>query len=115
MGGVKSGILLVLAIPFALYVAWQINGVVRTDLVLSELPPDRGAPKEKHTEARTKAAAWAGEAKKAAEVAWQYRVATPNDASPDEAVTGVVRASATRSADLNDLDLFLAGVERPNF
>lgn len=111
----KGGLLLLLGIPFALYVAWQINGVVRTDLVLSEVPADRGGSKEQLAAARAKAAAWAVEARKAAAVAWQYRPAAPEDASADEAAAGLIRASATRSADLDDLDRFLSGVENPTF
>ena len=110
-----AGLLLLLSVPFALFAAWQVNGVVRTDMIVSDAPPDRGATKEQLATARTKAAAWSAEVRKAAAVAWQYRAPGPDDATADEAVNGVERAAALRSAELNDLDLFLTGVERPSF
>lgn len=116
MRALKSGgLLLILAIPMALYVAWQVNGVVRTDLVLSDPPVDRGATKEQLAAQRAKAAAWAGEVRKAAAVVQQYRPAGAEDASPDPDASAVVKASAARAADLNDLDLFLSEIERPAF
>lgn len=111
----SGGLLLVLAVPMALYVAWQVNGVVRADLVLAEPPADRGAPKEQLAVLRAKTAAWAGDVRKAATVAQQYRPAGAEDATADADATAVVKTSAVRAADLNDLDLFLSDIERPTF
>jgi hypothetical protein len=111
----SGGLLLLLSIPMALYAAWQVNGVVRTDLVISDPPADRGPPREQLAAAHTKISNWAGEVRKAAGVFLQYRAAGPEDASPDADAAAVVKASAVRAADLNDLDLFLSDLERPNF
>ncbi|QJW96774.1 hypothetical protein [Frigoriglobus tundricola] len=110
-----GGLLLLLAVPFGLYVGWQVNGVARTDMIASAPPADRGATKDQLEKAHARTAAWAGEVRKAVAVTWQFRPAGPEDLTPDAAASGVVRASALRSADLNDLDLFLSGVERPTF
>jgi hypothetical protein len=116
MGGIKSGgLLLILAVPMGLYIAWQINGVVRTDLVLSDAPPDRGGTKEQLAALHTKTTAWAGEVQKAGAVTEQYRAAGPEDACTDADATALVKASAARAADLNDLDAFLSDLARPNF
>jgi hypothetical protein len=92
-----------------------VNGVVRTDLIASEVPPDRGGSKEYLAASRTKAAGWAGEVRKAAGVAWQYRVPGPEDAVADEAAAGLVKAAGARSADLQDLDVFLSDTDAPKF
>jgi hypothetical protein len=116
MGVLKSGgLLLILAIPLGLDVAREVNGVVRTDLVLSEPPPDRGASKEQLAAAHTKVSAWAGDVRKAVAVAQQYRAPGPDDACTDPDASALVKISAVRSADLNDLDLFLSELERPTF
>ena len=114
-GRTGGGLLLLLAVPFGLYVAWQANGVARTDMIVSAAPADRGAPKEQLEKVHARTAAWAGEVRKAVAVTWQFRSAGPEDATTDATVTSVTRASALRSADFNDLDLFLSGVERPAF
>src|SRR5436190_2217782 len=67
MSGLKGGaVLVLLAIPLALYAAWQVNGVARTDMIVSDPPADRGPPKDQLTAAGAKAAAWAAETRKAA-------------------------------------------------
>src|SRR4051812_2581606 len=116
MRGIKGGaLLLVLAIPMMLYVAWQVNGVVRTDLIASEVPPDRGKTKEQLADARGKAAAWSGEAYKTARVAWRYRAPGAEDAVTDETAAELNKTAAARTADLNDLDQFLSDVDAPKF
>ena len=116
MRGLKGGaLLLVLTIPMMLFVAWQVNEVVRPDLIASEVPPDRGGSKEQLTAARTKAAAWSGEVRKASGVAWRYEVPGPEDAVSDEAAVGLNKASGQRAADLKDLDVFLADQDSPTF
>ncbi len=114
-GRTGGGFLLLLAIPFGLYAAWQVNGVARTDMIVSDAPVDRGATKEQLEKARARTAAGADEVRKAVALTWQFRSPGPEDLTTDAAATSVTRASALRSADLNDLDLFLSGVERPTF
>ncbi len=113
MIGLKGrALLLVLGVPFALYAAWQVNGVARADLVASDPPADRGAPKDQLAAARAKSAAWAADARKAVGVAWKYQPAGPDDATPDNApAAGVTQAAAARTAELSDLDRFLSGAE----
>jgi hypothetical protein len=116
MGSLKgSGLLLVLALPLVGYCALQVKDVLRTDIIASDPPADRGSPKEQLTAARTKAAASLTEVRKAATMVCQYRVAGAEDASTDPATTSVVKTSASRSADLDDLDKFLSEVEKPAF
>jgi hypothetical protein len=117
VGKFKGGaVLLVLAIPLALYAAWQVNGVVRTDMIVSDPPADRGAPKEQLAKSRETAAKWATETRKAAAIAWQYRPPTEEEKrGSDATVTEVVNTATARSADLTDLDLFLSGVEGTPF
>ena len=113
MIGLKGrALLLVLGIPFALYIAWQVNGVARADLVASDPPADRGAPKDQLAANRAKSAAWAGDARKAVSVAWKYQPPGPDDATPDNPpAAGVTQAAAARTAELSDLDRFLSGAE----
>lgn len=116
MGKLTSGVvLLVLAIPLALYAAWQVNGLARADMIASDSPADQGPPKEQLARSRENAVKWSIETRKAVTVAWKYGAATPDDTSPNATVTEVVKASAARSADLTDLDLFLSGVEGQPF
>jgi|GEM_PF-2964679 len=116
MRGLKGGgFLLVLGIPLALYCALQIKGVVRADMIVSNPPEDRGATKEKLTADHAKTTAWLNEVRKATTIAGQYRQAGPEDVSRDDMVASAVKTSAARSADLNDLDLFLSDIEAPKF
>jgi hypothetical protein len=115
MSGLKGGaLLLVLGIPLAGYCALQVKGVARTGAPSDE-PPERGPSKEQLDAGRAKSAALASDVGKAAEVAEQYRAAGPADAASDPAAAAVVKAGAARSADLADLDTFLADRERPTF
>jgi hypothetical protein len=109
------GLVLVLAVPMALYAAWQVNGVARSDLVLADPPPDRGPTKEQLAEASKKAANWAAEVRTVTGFAEQYRTDAAAAGGPDKAAAAVVRAAAARSAVLTDLDQFLSGLERPTF
>jgi hypothetical protein len=116
MSGVKSsGLLLILSVPFALYIAWQVQSVARSGLLSASVPADKGATPESLATARTKATTHATEARKAVAVSWQYRAANTEDASNDPVVTGVTRAATARAADLTDLDKFLSGIEKPEF
>ncbi|MBN9118028.1 MAG: hypothetical protein J0I06_02480 [Planctomycetes bacterium] len=115
MSGWKGGgLLLVLAIPLALYAAWQVKGVVRADMVVSDAPPDRGAPKEQLIASKDKTTKWAADVRKASAVVLQYRQPEAGDTPADGAAAEVVKASATRSVELRALDQFLSGVEKPD-
>jgi hypothetical protein len=110
MSGWKGGgLLLVLAIPLALYAAWQVKGVVRADMVVSDPPPDRGGSKEQLADAKNKAAKWAGDVRKASTVTLQYSQPGTPDTPSDASAAEVVKTAADRSKDLTDLDLFLSG------
>src|SRR5687768_16416284 len=110
MSGWKGGgFLLVLAIPLALYAAWQVKGVVRADMVVSDAPPDRGKTKEQLAEAKANTATWVGDSRKASSVALQYRVPEAGDTAHDASAAAVIKTSVDRSDDLTDLDMFLAG------
>jgi hypothetical protein len=110
-----GGLLLLLAIPLALYAAWQVKGVVRADMVVSDPPPDRGASKEQLAATKEKATKWASDARKASTVALQYRQPEVGDTPADPSAAEVVKTSATRAADLSDLDQFLSSVENAKF
>ncbi len=116
MSGWKGGsLLLVLAVPLALYAAWSIQGVVRTDMVVSDAPAERGKSKDELAALKTKTAGWAGDARKTTNVALQYRQPAGGDRVADPVAGEVVRAAAARAAELSDLDQFLAGVPNPDF
>jgi hypothetical protein len=110
----SGGVLLLLAVPVALYVAWQVNGVVRSDLV-AEPPADRGPPKEQLEAAAKKTAAWADRVKDTVAFAERYGTAAPADAAAEPDTKTVAKAAAARSAELTDLDQFLSGLDRPTF
>ena len=116
MSGWKGGgLLLILAAPLAFYAAWQVKGVVRADMVVSDVPPDRGGTKEQLAATKAKAAAWAGDVRKASGVALQYRQKEAADATGDPVAAEAVSAAAARAANLTDLDLFLNDVKKPEF
>src|SRR5437773_1870062 len=116
MSGWKGGgLLLILAIPLALYSAWHVKGVVRADMVVSDAPPDRGGSKEQLAAGKDKAAKWAGDVRKATGVALQYRPQEAGDTPSDASAADVVKTSAVRAADLNDLDAFLSRSQNPKF
>jgi hypothetical protein len=116
MSGLKGGgLLLLLGLPVVGYFALQVKDVFRTDIIASDSPADRGMSREQLTAAHAKSTAAVSEVRKAAAITCQFRAAGPEDASPDPATAALVKASASRAADLNDLDLFLSEVERPNF
>jgi hypothetical protein len=107
--------LLVLAIPLLLYAVWSARGVARPDMVMSDAPPDRGATKDQLAQSKARAAAWAGDVRKAAWVAQQYRAKDGNDAVGDKAAAETIKAADDRAAYFNDLDQFLSGTKEPNY
>jgi hypothetical protein len=116
MSGLKGGALLMLmGVPLLGLCALTVKDVMRTDIIASDPPADRGPSKDQAAAAHAKSSAWLSDVRKAATVSGQYRAAGPDDATADPAATGMVKASAARAADLNDLDLFLSEVERPSF
>lgn len=115
MSGWKGGgVLLVLAIPLALYAAWQVKGVARADMV-SDAPPDRGGTREQLTAAKAGASKFAEDARKASGVALQYRGKDAGDAVTAPAAGEVIKAADERAAYLTDLDQFLNGAKKPNY
>ncbi|MCI0703292.1 MAG: hypothetical protein L0241_19615, partial [Planctomycetia bacterium] len=116
MSGLKSGgLLLMLAIPFAAYVAWQVNGVTRADLIVSDPPPDKGATNDQLSAGQTKASGLVNETRKVESVTLQFRAPGAQDAVNDPAAVATRDSAAKRSANLTDLGNFLSGVERPVF
>src|SRR5262245_35099661 len=115
MAGLRNGVvLLVLAIPFGLYAAWQVRGVARADVLVPDAPPGRGLPnKDQLAAARGRAERWAGDVRKAAAVTLQVRAPGPEDAPADDDCAALARAAARRAADLTDLEQFLSGAEDP--
>ena len=117
MSGLRSGaIALLLAIPFALYIAWQVQAYTRNDLLGSDAPSDKGLPgKDQLVASKTKTEKWAGDVRKVSSVALQFRAAGTDDATTDDDCTALTRAVAARSADLTDLEKFLSRVAKPQF
>src|SRR5262245_11592433 len=117
MAELRNGVvLLVLAVPFGLYVAWQVRGVSRADLLPSDPPSDKGLPgRDQLAAARAKTERWSGDVRKAAAVTLQFRAPGSEDVTSDEECTALARAAARRAADLTDLEQFLAGVDGPAF
>jgi hypothetical protein len=108
-------LLLVLSTPLAAYAAWHVKGVVRTDMVVSDPPADRGGSKDQLAAGKDKAVKWASDARKASTVAVQFRGVEPADIPADAGAAEAVRAAAARAADLNDLDQFLSEVDPPKY
>lgn len=116
MSGWKGGgLLLILAIPLALYAAWQVKGVVRADMVVSDAPPDRGGTKEQLATMKAKASGFAEDARKASGVALQYRGKDAGDMVTTPAAGEVIKAVDERAAYLTDLDQFLNGAKKPDY
>ena len=117
MSGLRSGaIVLLLAVPFGLYVAWQLNLYTRVDLVGSDAPTDKGLPtKEQLADRKTRTEKWANDVRKAGAVAYQFRAPTADDTPTDEDCSALSRAAGVRSADLTDLEKFLSRVANPAF
>ena len=117
MSGLKSGaIVVLLAIPFALYSAWQVQGVTRADMIVSDPPSDKGLPtKEQLAAVRGKAEKWAVDVRKASVVVYQYRAPVGDDKADDEDCNKLAKAVALRAADLGDLDTFLSDREKRDY
>lgn len=110
-----SLVLLLGALPLLTYAAVQLAAVLRPEVLTSEPPAEVGPGSEQLAVARRQATAWSNEIRKAATIAQQYRVPEASETSTDPTVRAVIHAAASRSANLNDLDVFLAEVERPQF
>lgn len=108
-------VLWLMTLPLWTYAAMQLAAVVRPEVLTSEPPLETGPGSEQLTVARRQAVAWSNEVRKAATITQQYRAPQASETSTDPAVRAVIHAAASRSADLNDLDVFLADVERPQF
>jgi hypothetical protein len=117
MSGLRSGaIVLLLAIPFGLYVAWQLNVYTRVDLAGTDAPAEKGLPtKDQLTDRKAKTEKWANDVRKAGAVAYQFRAPTADDTPTDEDCSALVRAAGVRSADLTDLEKFLSRIANPVF
>ncbi len=117
MSGMRHGVtLLLLAAPFAVYAAWQIQGVSHADLLASDPPSDKGLPaREQLASTHAKTTRWAGDVRKAAAVTFQFRAPGVEDTTYDEECTALSKAAAKRAADLTDLEKFLSGVDSPTY
>jgi hypothetical protein len=116
MSRMRSGtILLILAAPFALYIAWQLQRLFRGE---SGSPtPDQGSlPSRDYLAARhAKAEALGADVGKASAVALQFRTPAVGDAASEPTAKAVADAATKRSHDLGDLERFLAEVKDPAF
>ncbi len=117
MTRMKSGaILLLLAIPFALYLAWQVQAATRPQLVGTSAPSEKGLPsKEQLTASVAQTEKWASDVQRVGTVAFQYRQPGASDATDCTDCTATTKAVAARSADLIDLETFLADRDSPTF
>jgi hypothetical protein len=107
---------LLLAIPFGLYVAWQVQSTARADIAAPEPPPEKGVPgREQLTASRAKAEKWVGDVRRASAVALQYRAPGGEDRVEDPACAAVVKSASARSADLTDLEKFVADDKGASF
>jgi hypothetical protein len=112
----NGGLLFLLAVPFALYIGWQVREVARIDRANLAPPSTTGLPNRDQLNAiRARADTWAGEVRKVAAVALQFRTLTADDLVTDSECSALAKAAADRGANLNDLETFLAGVVRPEF
>lgn len=117
MSGFKSGgIILLLAVPFVLYIAWLVQGVSRADLIVSNPPTEKGLPsKEQLAVTRARTERWSGDVHKAVAVTTQFRSLAADDLASDEECNALARVAAARASDLTDLEKFLSGVDRPEY
>ncbi len=117
MSGLKSGaLLLLLAIPFALYILWQVQAGAQTDFAGPAAPSEKGLPDGKRlTDTKAKAEKWSSDVRQASGVALQYRAPGPEDKAEDADCNAIAKAVAARAVDLTDLEKFLSGVDRPTF
>ncbi len=117
MSVLKSGaIFLLLAIPFFAYAAWEIRGVTHLDSIVSVPPSTRGLPtKEQIAVEKSAADRWENDVRAVESVAFQFRQPGASDTVTDGDCKSLMKAIASRSADLSDLDKFLSEVASPNF
>ena len=117
MSWFKSGaVILMLAAPFALYVAWQLYAGSRLDLIAKDPPPEKEGPsKDQLAKSKEKADAWDNDVKKMEAVAFQFRQPIATDAVSDSDCKTAVNTLAARAADLTNLDKFLSNAPDPNF
>jgi hypothetical protein len=113
----KSGaILLLLAIPFFVYGAWQIRSVTHLDLIVSDPPAEKGSPtKEQIASNKTAAEKWEGEIRTLESVTFQFRQPGAGDIATDSDCKALMKSISARSAELNDLELFLSERASPKF
>lgn len=116
MSKLKSGaILLLLAIPFVLYILWQVQGVTRADLSAAEPPAEKNLPdKEKLEKTKLRTDKWVGDIHKASGMVLQYRQSDGNDPLDDDC-RALTKASAKRSAPLTNLRSLLDDAKNPQF
>jgi len=117
MSGLKSGgLVLLLAIPFALYIVWQVQVGARADFVSPPAPTEKGLPDSKKlADTKAKTEKWANDVRQASAVALQYRTPGPEDKADDADCTALAKAAAVRATDLTDLEKFLSGVENATY
>ncbi|MCE9560470.1 MAG: hypothetical protein K8U57_00300 [Planctomycetes bacterium] len=112
----SGGLVLLLAIPFALYIVWQVQAGARADFASPSPPTEKGLPDSKKlTETKAKTEKWANDVRQASAVALQYRAPGPEDKSDDADCTALAKAAAVRAGNLNDLEKFLSGVDSPTY
>jgi hypothetical protein len=117
MSALKSGaLILLLAIPFFAYGAWQVRGITHLDMIVSDPPLDKGAPsKEKIAAVKSATEKWEGDIRTLEMVAFQFRQPEASDTVADNDCKNLIKLIAARSADLNDLSVFLSDVGSPKY
>ena len=111
-GARSASVLVLLAVPFGLYAAWQVRAAARGG---SPPPADKLPTKDDVANRRARAEAWAAGVRKAAAVAVQFRAPDAADRTGDAECDALAAAAARRAADLADLETVLAGGRSPAF
>ncbi|MBA4064722.1 MAG: hypothetical protein C0501_13605 [Isosphaera sp.] len=115
MSRLRSGaVILLLAVPFALYAAWQVWAATRAGAAAPP-PPAKAAPAEQLAAAKAKAGAAADEARRVGADILQYRRTVAGDAVADKDLTAAATAAAARATALADLGTFLADPADPKY
>jgi hypothetical protein len=115
MSRLRSGaVILLLAVPFALYAAWQVWAVARAGAA-APAPPARPPAADQLAAVKARADGWRQEAERAGAVVLQYRRTGAGDKVADPDLAAAAAAAADRAADLSDLEAFLADRQRPAY
>jgi hypothetical protein len=117
MSVLKSGlIVLLMAVPFFLYAAWQVRGLADVRALTSDPPADKGPPpKEKVDANKATAEKGVADARTLESLALQFRQPGAGEAVSDPAAKALQGSIAARSAELTNLEKFLSNVDAPEY